>query len=137
MLTLEFCSVLSDLSLQIEENIPEDGEELEKGPFKVRGCLLTVFERLDEEFLKVLKELDSHSFEYVERVQDERKICEMLESLILYLESTPAVNDRGLMCRAYFKKIEHIYYKFDVRVLKKKRVSITHLRLQFHNFDDV
>ena len=69
-----------------------------------------------------MKELDSHSFEYVERVQDERKICEMLESLIGYLESTDSVNDPGLMCRAYFKKIEHIYYKFDVRVLKKKRV---------------
>jgi len=85
--------------------------------------LMTVFERMDEEFLKVLKELDSHSFEYVERVQDEKKICEMLERLISYLESTHLAEDKGIMCRAYYKKIEHMYFKFDVRVLKKKRVS--------------
>lgn len=109
--------------LKIDENIAEDGEELEKAPYKIRGCLMTVFERLDEEFLKVLKELDSHSFDYLERVQDEKKICEMLDRLLKYLESTPLVNDKGVMCRAYYKKIEHMYYKFDVRVLKKKRVS--------------
>jgi translation initiation factor 3 subunit C len=87
--------------------------------------MMTVFERMDEEFLKVLKELDSHSFEYVERVQDEKKICEMLERLLTYLESTPLAQDKGIMCRAYYKKIEHMYFKFDVRVLKKKRVSST------------
>lgn len=48
-------TVCLGIDLKIDENIAEDGEELEKGPFKVRGCLMTVFERLDEEFLKVLK----------------------------------------------------------------------------------
>lgn len=84
---------------------------------------MTVFERMDEEFLKVLKELDSHSFKYVERVQDEKKICEMLERLVTYIESTKLAEDKSIMCRLYYKKIEHMYYKFDVRVLKKKRVS--------------
>jgi translation initiation factor 3 subunit C len=107
--------------LTIDENVAEDAEELERSPYKVRGCLMTVFERTDEEFLKVLKELDSHSFEYVERVQDEKKMCEMLERLIGYLESTHLKEDKGIMCRAYYKKIEHIYYKFDTRVLKKSR----------------
>lgn len=88
---------------------------------------MTVFERMDEEFLKVLKELDSHSFEYVERVQDERRICEMLERLLTYIISNHLAEDKGIMCRAYYKKIEHMYYKFDVRVLKKKRVSALYI----------
>jgi translation initiation factor 3 subunit C len=91
---------------------------------------MTVFERMDEEFLKVLKELDSHSFEYVERVQDEKKICEMLERLLSYIQSNHLLQDKGIMCRAYYKKIEHMYYKFDVRVLKKKRVCYLFLFLK-------
>jgi len=47
----------------------------------------------------------------------------MLDRLVGYLESCHLVEDKGVMCRAYFKKIEHMYYKFDIRVLKKSRVN--------------
>ena len=50
-------------------------------------------------------------------------MCEMLERLISYLESSHLAQDKGIMCRAYYKKIEHMYYKFDARVLKKNRVN--------------
>jgi len=65
--------------------------------------------------------LDSHSFEYIERLQDEKKMVEILDRLISYLESTPHGDDNGIMCRAFYKKIEHMYYKLDVRVLKLRR----------------
>lgn len=51
----------------IADSIPEDEEEYEKAPFKLHGCVLTLVERLDEEFTKLLKECDPHSNEYVER----------------------------------------------------------------------
>lgn len=51
----------------IGESVPEDGETLDKPTFRVRGCVLTIVERLDEEFTKLLKECDPHSNDYVQR----------------------------------------------------------------------
>lgn len=69
---LERISETLDLLLSVEdivigENITEENEEFEKAPYKVRGCALTIVERLDEEFTKLLKECDPHSNEYVQR----------------------------------------------------------------------
>ena len=36
-------------------------------PIKVRGCILAMVERMDEEFTKMLQGCDCHSTEYVER----------------------------------------------------------------------
>lgn len=44
---------------------------------KVRGCYLAVTERLDEEFVKVLKSCDAHSNEYVERLKDEPRVVKV------------------------------------------------------------
>lgn len=54
--------------IQIGENIPEEGEVFDKPPYRVRACVLTIVERLDEEFTKLLKECDPHSNEYVQRL---------------------------------------------------------------------
>lgn len=51
----------------IGEHITEESECYDKVPYRIRGCILTVVERLDEEFTKLLKECDPHSNEYVER----------------------------------------------------------------------
>jgi translation initiation factor 3 subunit C len=51
----------------IAETITEEMEEFEIAPYKMHGCVLTLVERLDEEFTKLLKECDPHSNEYVER----------------------------------------------------------------------
>lgn len=53
--------------IKLSESINEDIEELESPPYKIKGCILTVAERLDDEFTKFLKECDPHSNEYVER----------------------------------------------------------------------
>lgn len=59
--------LLRTTDMTIAESVPEDEEEFEKSPYKVHGCVLTLVERLDEEFTKLLKECDPHSNEYVER----------------------------------------------------------------------
>jgi translation initiation factor 3 subunit C len=52
----------------IGESVAEDAETLDKPNFRVRGCILTIVERLDEEFTKLLKECDPHSNDYVQRL---------------------------------------------------------------------
>lgn len=52
----------------IGEHVTEEAETLDKPPYRLRGCILTIVERLDEEFTKLLKECDPHSNEYVQRL---------------------------------------------------------------------
>jgi translation initiation factor 3 subunit C len=59
--------VLNTIDLAIADSVPEDEEEYEKPEYKLHGCALTLVERLDEEFTKILKECDPHSNKYVER----------------------------------------------------------------------
>lgn len=59
--------LLNNADMVIAETISEEMEEFETAPYKIHGCVLTLVERLDEEFIKLLKECDPHSNEYVER----------------------------------------------------------------------
>lgn len=56
-----------NIDIKLSESVTEENEEFETQPLKVRGCILTAVERLDDEFTKFLKECDPHSNEYVER----------------------------------------------------------------------
>lgn len=64
-------TLLNCQDIVIAETVPDDDEEYEKPPYKVHGCVLTLVERLDEEFTKLLKECDPHSNEYVERWEND------------------------------------------------------------------
>ncbi|XP_031784464.1 eukaryotic translation initiation factor 3 subunit C [Nasonia vitripennis] len=112
---LNLLSATPDMT--IADSIPEDEEEYEKAPFKLHGCVLTLVERLDEEFTKLLKECDPHSNEYVERLKDEKQVTTIIDKVQEYLERKGSVSE---LCRIYLRKIEHLYYKFDPTVLKQK-----------------
>lgn len=99
------------------DSILEDQENFDAPPYHVRGCVLTAMERLDDEFTKLLKECDPHSNEYVERLKDEAKVAGIIDKVQKYLERT---NVQSELCRIYLRKIEHLYYKFDPRVLQQK-----------------
>ncbi|XP_070204954.1 eukaryotic translation initiation factor 3 subunit C-like isoform X3 [Littorina saxatilis] len=96
--------------LVVSENTLEDNESLEASPYRVRGCILTVMERLDEEFTKMLQACDAHSTEFVDRLKDEQRMCGLLETLQTYVEKTGTSEE---ICRAYLRQIEHCYFKFD------------------------
>lgn len=102
------------------DSIVEDQENFDVAPYHIRGCVLTAVERLDDEFTKLLKECDPHSNEYVERLKDEAKVAGIIDKVQKYLERT---NIQSELCRIYLRKIEHLYYKFDPRVLQQKAVS--------------
>jgi len=99
------------------EHILEENEQLDKAPYKIRGCFLTAMERLDEEFIKVLKNCDAHSNEYVDRLKDEPKLTIILDKADKLVQKTGSASE---ICRIYLKRIEHIYFKFDPEVIEKK-----------------
>lgn len=110
--------LLNAKNITLSESVLEEAEEYETAPFYVRGCVLTAVERLDDEFTKFLKESDPHSNDYVDRLKDEIKVTNIIEQVLNYVSS---VGSETEICRVYLRKIDHIYYKFDPNVLKKKK----------------
>ncbi|XP_011311868.1 eukaryotic translation initiation factor 3 subunit C [Fopius arisanus] len=113
--------LLATPDMVIAEHITEDSEEFVNQPYKIHGCVLTLVERLDEEFTKLLKECDPHSNEYVERLKDEKQVAGIIDKVQEYLEHHGSSSE---LCRVYLRKIEHLYYKFDPDVLKQKANEI-------------
>lgn len=98
-----------------QEHLAEEteGDKFTKGPpYNIRGCILTIVERMDEEFVKMLQACDAHSTEYIVRLRDETVVCRIIEELESYLPLQRQVSDDE-MCRVYLKRIQHLYYKFD------------------------
>ena len=81
----------------------------------------TIFDKFFFSSHQVLKSCDAHSNEYVNRLKDEPKVVAILEKgqRLLEAKSAPASD----MCRIYLKRIEHVYFKFDPRVVQQKNVS--------------
>jgi len=114
-------TLLKNEDVFISENVTEETENFDTAPYQIRGCVLTSVERLDDEFTKLLKECDPHSNEYVERLKDECKVSAIIDKVMTYLERLNVQSD---LCRIYLRKIEHLYYKFDPRVLQQKNGEI-------------
>ncbi|XP_051530932.1 eukaryotic translation initiation factor 3 subunit C-like isoform X2 [Myxocyprinus asiaticus] len=102
----------------IGENIAEDSENLaiSDQPFRVRGCILTLVERMDEEFTKIMQNTDPHSQEYVDNLKDESRACGIIDRLLQYLESKGSKEE---VCRIYLRRIMHTYYKFDYKAHRR------------------
>ncbi|XP_053496606.1 eukaryotic translation initiation factor 3 subunit C [Ictalurus furcatus] len=102
----------------IGENIAEDSENLaiSDQPFRVRGCILTLVERMDEEFTKIMQNTDPHSQEYVDNLKDEGHVCCIIDRLLQYLESKGTTEE---VCRVYLRRIMHTYYKFDYKAHRR------------------
>lgn len=111
--------ILTTTDIVIGEHITEEEEVVDKQPYRIRGYILTIVERLDEEFTKLLKECDPHSNEYVQRLKDETRVTEIIDKVQAFLEKTGTPSE---LCGVYIRKIEHLYYKFDPMVLKQKKV---------------
>ncbi|TDG98090.1 hypothetical protein EPR50_G00214550 [Perca flavescens] len=102
----------------IGENIAEDNESLaiSDQPFRVRGCILTLVERMDEEFTKIMQNTDPHSQEYVDNLKDEGHVCGIIDRLLDYMETKGSTEE---ICRIYLRRIMHTYYKFDYKAHRR------------------
>ncbi|KAJ8245872.1 hypothetical protein GJAV_G00261210 [Gymnothorax javanicus] len=115
----ELLDILFDNSnIFIGENIAEDSENLaiSDQPFRVRGCILTLVERMDEEFTKIMQNTDPHSQEYVDNLKDEGRVCGIIDRLLQYLENKGSTEE---ICRVYLRRIMHTYYKFDYKAHRR------------------
>ncbi|XP_043940995.1 eukaryotic translation initiation factor 3 subunit C [Protopterus annectens] len=105
----------------IGENIAEDSESYSADqPIRVRGCVLTLAERMDEEFTKIMQNTDPHSQEYVDNLKDEARVCKVIERLQSYMEQKGATEE---ICRIYLRRIMHTYYKFDYKAHQRQMAS--------------
>ncbi|XP_006925364.2 eukaryotic translation initiation factor 3 subunit C [Pteropus alecto] len=103
----------------VGENILEESENLHNvdQPLRVRGCILTLVERMDEEFTKIMQNTDPHSQEYVEHLKDEAQVCAIIDRVQRYLEEKGTTEE---ICRIYLRRILHTYYKFDYKAHQRQ-----------------
>lgn len=114
ILLLEKLSANPDIS--IGEDIPEEKESYAKAPFMINGCIVTIIERMDTEFTRILQAADAHSPEYVDKLRFENIVNKIITRLQQYLEEKKATTSD--LCRSYLLRIVHLYYKYDKSLLK-------------------
>ncbi|KAF2359074.1 Eukaryotic translation initiation factor 3 subunit C [Trinorchestia longiramus] len=105
---LEMLLAMPELS--IGSHITEEEENLETAPYRVHGDVVTIIDRMDVEFCKLVKACDAHSNEFIVKLRDEVKVCKIIDVMLDYQERYGLVPD---VCRIYLRKIEHVYYKYD------------------------
>ena len=97
--------------------ILEDVEDLDddfvpnpqtKDTVKVRGSLVAVVDRLDDEFTRSLQNVDPHTPEYIERLKDETKFYRLLVASQAYFET---MDMQESVNRVIMRRVEHLYYK--------------------------
>uniref|UniRef100_A0A1I8FQV5 EIF-3c_N domain-containing protein n=1 Tax=Macrostomum lignano TaxID=282301 RepID=A0A1I8FQV5_9PLAT len=74
----------------IGASVPDDGEMLVFGALHDRRVPAHPAGALDSEYTKILQNSDAHSTVYVERLQDERRVCSLIDRLVAYMEAKRA-----------------------------------------------
>ncbi|KAI5457821.1 eukaryotic translation initiation factor 3 subunit 8 N-terminus-domain-containing protein [Mariannaea sp. PMI_226] len=121
---------LSSLLQVLEENkdyvVVENAEEWdddEKPPslqpgekyIKVPGSLVSYIERLDDELVRSLQSIDPHTSEYIERLQDEGALYNIIFRGLLYYEylrkDETLETPQDSVNRIVMRRLEHVYFK--------------------------
>ena len=82
-------------------------------PLCARGFILTLVERMHEEFTQKMQNTDVYSQEYVEHLKDKAQVCAIIECVQCCLEEKGTTED---ICQIYLRYILSTYYKFDYKV---------------------
>ena len=100
----------------VREDAPDYDDAVERNPdteqlatVVVRGSVISLVERLDDEFTKSLQAIDPHTDEYVDRLKDERALYAMVVRAMRYFERVD--HDKDHLDRVVFRRLEHIYCK--------------------------
>lgn len=94
--------------LRIEKESNMSAEEL--SVIRVVGSLSSFMTRLDEEYIKSLQKISSHSIEYVIRLRDEGKLVDLLAQVQSYYERIGSDKEAAELAQL---RIEHLYYRHD------------------------
>jgi len=121
--------VCNDIFTLIEDN-PDimfgrsDEENLEDSskPYRLHEEPTTLLERVDIEFNKILQNTDGHSPEYIAKLKDEHVVVALIDRVKELNEKRNTGAE--FLCRIYLLRIEHTYYKLDLKELKEIRAQI-------------
>ncbi|KAH8876752.1 Eukaryotic translation initiation factor 3 subunit C [Schistosoma japonicum] len=113
--------LLNEIHVELIPLESNEEESFEHEPYRIKASVLTVVGLLDVECFKVLQNANGHESEYVERLRDERRVCNIIDRLCAYLEMKEYPPDA--LCVAYLLKLEHMYYKFDFEWGRKVEAS--------------
>ncbi|KAL1880778.1 hypothetical protein VTK73DRAFT_5163 [Phialemonium thermophilum] len=122
----EMYQLLSILDANSEYIVVENAEEwdddekppvLEKGEkyIKVPGSIVSYVERLDDELIRSLQNIDPHTSEYIERLSDEGSLYNIIFRGLLYyekLQKDPTLEvPQDSLNRMVARRLEHVYFK--------------------------
>lgn len=106
----------------VVENV-EEWDDDEKAPvlqagekyIKVSGSVVSYVERLDDELTRSLQSIDPHTSEYIERLQDEGALYNIIFRGLLYYEylrKDDALEiPQDSVNRIVMRRLEHVYFK--------------------------
>lgn len=120
---------------QVVETAPEPSdlalgnEPREDGVVEINGSIVTLVERLDDEFTRSLQEIDAHTTEYVDRLRDENGLYALILRTQVYLESiaTAPVDQINAFFRILLRRIEHIYFKPSSVIISTEKAAWSQL----------
>ncbi|KAK9467293.1 eukaryotic translation initiation factor 3 subunit 8 N-terminus-domain-containing protein [Lipomyces arxii] len=92
-----------DVDDDAEEPTPTDGK-----PVKVFGSIVSLVERLDDEFTRSLQHIDPHTPEYIERLTEESVLYAILVRSQIYFERAGLSSS---VSRVLIRRLELLYYK--------------------------
>lgn len=104
---------------------------------KVPGSLVSYVERLDDELLRSLQSIDPHTSEYIERLQDEGALYNIIFRGLLYYENLR--KDESLeisqdsVNRIVMRRLEHVYFKVRKSRPLRGTCCQSMLTLPFHS----
>jgi len=101
----------------------DENVEDKSRPYSLQEDPVTLLEKVDGEFNKILQHCDGHSPEYVTKLKDELIIVQLIDQL-LNLYETKMSDKVSDLCRIYLLRIEHTYYKLDVKILREITTQI-------------
>ncbi|RDA93768.1 hypothetical protein CP533_0275 [Ophiocordyceps camponoti-saundersi (nom. inval.)] len=82
---------------------------------KVAGSVVSYVERLDDELVRSLQSIDPHTSEYIERLQDEGSLYNVIFRGLLYYEYLRKDNSlqvpQDSVNRIVMRRLEHVYFK--------------------------
>ncbi|CAF4033818.1 unnamed protein product [Rotaria sp. Silwood2] len=99
--------------------------------YNLHDDVITIILKINDEFTKLLRNIDHHSQNYIERLKDEFRICSIINRLKIYFELKSHDNNKIIqsehLCKIYLCFIEHIYYKYDKTFDQSSIVLMNHL----------
>ena len=100
----------------LEEGLPPRAD----GVVEIPGSIVSIVERLDDEFTRALQDINHHTTEYVERLRDEASLYALILRSQIYLENITSgpIHELPAISRIIIRRIDHFYFKPSALIAK-------------------